>query len=97
MEDNETVKATQFSKVNDYASQAESVAATATGQIIRGVSWLSLNNEALAKLIETAVGVIARKATEKVAWCVSACTSKTGVRSFTAGDEVSVITIGVGK
>ena len=97
VEDNETVKATQFSKVNDYASQAESVAATATGQIIRGVSWLSLNNESLAKLIETAVGVIARKATEKVAWCVSACTSKTGVRSFTAGDEVSVITIGVGK
>lgn len=72
-ETDKTVKATEFTKVNDLASQAESLAATATGLVIRGVSWISINNEALAKLIETAVGVAARKATEKVAWCVYAC------------------------
>jgi hypothetical protein len=69
------VTSQQFADVNTRASQVEAVAATATGQLIRGVSWISLNNEALAKLIETAVGVAARKATEKVAWCYYACTN----------------------
>ena len=37
-----------------------------------------MNNEALAKVIETTVGVVVRKATEKVAWCIYACTAKAG-------------------
>jgi hypothetical protein len=73
VESEQVVDADQFTKVNEHANKAESLAATATGQVLRGVSWLSLNNEALAKIIETAVGVVARKATEKVAWCVYAC------------------------
>lgn len=72
-ESKHVVNADQFVKVNEHANRAESLAATATGQVIRGVSWLSLNNEALAKIIETAVGVVTRKAMEKVAWCVYAC------------------------
>jgi len=95
VEAKEQVKAEQFSKINEYANQAESLAATATGQVIRGVSWLSLNNESLAKLIETAVGVVARKATEKVTWCLYACTTKT--KRIDASDTVRAITIAVGK
>ena len=75
IEADQQVKADQFSKVNDRSNQAESLAATATGQAIRGISWLSLNNEALAKVVETTVGVVARKATEKITWCVYACST----------------------
>ena len=35
----------------------------------RGVSGFPLNNESLAVLIETVVGAIAKKASEKVLWC----------------------------
>ena len=35
--------------------------------------WLSLNKEAIAKAIEAALGVTARKAAEKFAWCYAAC------------------------
>jgi hypothetical protein len=68
----------QFGYVNDWANSVEGPVGSATGQLIRGISWVSLNNEALAKLIETGVGVAARKATEKIAWCVYACTNKPG-------------------
>lgn len=76
-QNDQQVTAEQFATVNTRANQVEAVAATGTGQLIRGASWVSLNNEALAKLIETAVGVVARKATEKVAWCYYACTAPT--------------------
>ena len=66
----------QFTGINDWANRAEGVVGSATGQAIRGISWISLNNEALAKMIETAVGAAARKGTEKLAWCVYACSSK---------------------
>jgi len=72
-EEESIVKPAQFAEVNNYANLSESLAATATGEVIRGGAWISLNNEALAKLIETAVGVVARKAAEKVSWCVYAC------------------------
>lgn len=70
------MKQAEFDKVNERANQVEALTSTATGQLIRGISWISLNNEALAKLIETAVGVAARKATEKVTWCYYSCLAK---------------------
>jgi hypothetical protein len=79
----------QFTKVNDWANRAEGVVGSATGQAIRGISWLSLNNEALAKMIETAVGVAARKGTEKLAWCVYACSAK-ACASTEALEDLSV-------
>jgi hypothetical protein len=58
-----------FSDSNTIADKAEAIAGAATGRIIRGISWFSLNNEALAEIIETAVAVSVRKGTEKLAWC----------------------------
>ena len=58
-----------FAKVNDYSNRVEGAVSTVIGRVTRGVSWFSLNNESLAVLIETAVGVIAKKASEKVLWC----------------------------
>jgi hypothetical protein len=81
----EQIDETQFKQINDWSSSAEAAAAGATGQLIRGVAWLSLNNEALAKVIETAVGVAARKASEKVTWCVEACAKAVDTTSFQGG------------
>jgi len=63
----------QFASINDWSNRVEGVVGSATGQAIRGISWISLNNEALAKMIETAVGVAARKGTERLAWCIYQC------------------------
>jgi hypothetical protein len=41
--------------------------------MIRGASLFSLNNEALATAIETAVGVAIRKQAEKALWCWYNC------------------------
>jgi len=68
------VTAEHFASVNEDAAAAESMVGGVTGKLIRGISWLSLNNEAIAKAIETALGVAARKATEKLSWCFYACT-----------------------
>ncbi len=51
------------------ANAAESMIATAAGKAIRGGSMGSLNNEALARAAETAIGVMARHTTERVEWC----------------------------
>jgi hypothetical protein len=67
------LKEDQFGKVNQTSSKIEAVSSTAVGQLIRGAGWASLNNEALAKLVETFVGVTFRKVTEKAAWCWYSC------------------------
>ena len=54
--------------VDHFATQAEASVAAMTSSLVRGVWAASLNNEALADTIETASGVIARKATEKALW-----------------------------
>ncbi len=81
---------TQFMTVNDWSSRAETATAGATGQLIRGIGWISLNNEALAKIIETAAGVAVRKGAEKVVWCVEACGNATGMAEFVQSDQVAV-------
>jgi hypothetical protein len=67
------VKAPAFAEVNRMSNQAEAAVSAALGPAIRGAGWISLNNESLAKLIETFVAVTVRKVTEKAAWCFYAC------------------------
>jgi hypothetical protein len=58
----------QFVTIDQYAAMSEGLTSSITAQLVRGAGWLALNNEAFAACIETFVGVIARKATEKIAW-----------------------------
>ena len=58
-----------FLEIETRASQAEATVAAAVGQAGRGASWGALNNEAVAKLVETAAGVIARHSAERTGWC----------------------------
>ncbi len=51
------------------ANAAESMIATAAGKAMRGGSIGSLDNEALARAAETAIGVMARHTTERAEWC----------------------------
>jgi len=62
------VTADEFNELNNWSARAEGLASTGTGQLIRGVGWISLNNEALAGIIETAVGVFVRKLAEWALW-----------------------------
>jgi hypothetical protein len=77
---NYTVTAEQFASVNKDAAAAESMVGGITGKLIRGISWASLNNEAIARTVETALGVAARKAAEKLSWCFYACTDPASLR-----------------
>jgi hypothetical protein len=65
-----------FSAVQQRANLADAIASAAFGRIIRGASWISLNNEALAKLLENIVGVTVKKVAEKAAWCLYSCNPK---------------------
>jgi DNA uptake protein ComE-like DNA-binding protein len=71
-----TVDEAAFSAVQQRANQADATASAAFGRIIRGTSWISLNNEALAKLLENIVGVTVKKVAEKAAWCWYSCNPK---------------------
>ena len=59
----------ELSGIQARANAAESMIATAAGKAMRGGSMGSLNNEALARATETAIGVMARHTTERVEWC----------------------------
>lgn len=67
------LSADAFGNVNQAADRAEGVLGMAAARAIRRISWFSLNNEALAELIDTALAVSIRKATEKLVWCAYAC------------------------
>ncbi|MGH8549248.1 MAG: hypothetical protein ACRERU_11750 [Methylococcales bacterium] len=58
-----------FIEIQMRANAAEAMIASTAGKAIRGGSMGSLNNEALARAVETAAGVIARHTTERVEWC----------------------------
>jgi len=72
---NYQMPASAFTDAEAQANQAESMVATAVGKAIRGGSWGSLNNEALAKAVETAAGVFARHVAERVGWCGALATA----------------------
>jgi hypothetical protein len=67
------VDAEEFGNIETRSAQVEGVISAGTGRLIRGISFLSLNNEALATAIETAVGLAVRKPIENVMWCWYAC------------------------
>lgn len=67
------VSAEKFEQIEIRANQVEGVVAAGTGRIIRGISVVALNNEALATVIETAVGLAVRKTTETTLYCWYAC------------------------
>ena len=71
-----TLTADQFQDIAAKARSAEASVAGAVGKAIRGGSWGSLNNEAVARSIETAAGVLARHTAERAEWCVQAQRSK---------------------
>lgn len=62
----------EFQDIEANARKAESSEAGAVGKAIRGGSWGSLNNEAVARFIETFAGVLARHTTERAGWCLQA-------------------------
>jgi hypothetical protein len=67
------ISADDFSKVNAHADIVDALVSGVVGKTIRGAGWISLNNEALASMIESLIGTIAKKAAEKVAYCIVSC------------------------
>lgn len=63
--------ASSIAQLDMLASANEALATAATGAILRGINAAALNNEAVAEVLETFVGVNARKITEKVAYMTS--------------------------
>lgn len=55
-------------KDDSVAASAQSAVTAATGYLVRLGFWAALNNEAIAKTVETSAGEVARKVTEKLAW-----------------------------
>jgi hypothetical protein len=71
--ESEHLSAKDFESVESWANRTESGSSALVGRLVRGGGWIALNNEALAQLLETLVGVFVRKSTEKVAWCAYSC------------------------
>jgi hypothetical protein len=67
-----TINEDKFQKIEAHARKAEAQVAGSIGKAIRGGSWGALNNEAIATLLETAVGVVARHTAERGEWCLLA-------------------------
>ncbi len=55
-------------KTDEDAAKADSLAGAATGYLIRGLSFVALNNEAVARSVENFGAVFARKVTERASW-----------------------------
>lgn len=55
-------------KMDGYGSKAEALVSSAAGKVFRGANLVALNNEAIAKSLETLAGVTARKWLEKALW-----------------------------
>lgn len=93
----------EFGDINTRSTQIEGVVSSGTGRLIRGVSIFSLNNEALATAIETAVGMGVRKPMEKVLWCWYQCElngdmgTDQGYLALQAGEmvEIEIIVTGI--
>ena len=63
------ISADDFASVGEHADKVDTLVSNAVGKAIRGGGWISLNNEAIASIIESAVGTAAKKVAEKVAYC----------------------------
>jgi hypothetical protein len=58
-----------FGNVDSIGGQVHAMTASATASLIRGASFLALNNESLANVLTMMAATTARKATERVVWC----------------------------
>lgn len=58
-----------MTNVESLSGQAHGVVSAGVGSAIRGINVAALNNEAVAKILESTAGTIVRKATERIAWC----------------------------
>jgi hypothetical protein len=66
--------------VDNYANQVEAVVTGAAAELIRGGAWIALNNEAVARAVETTAGVNGRKIAEKILWNLQTqCAEQDGV------------------
>jgi hypothetical protein len=85
------VSADRFNRVNDYADRAEAAVSAIIGKLVRGGSWIALNNEALAKSLETFISVTVRKVTETATWTYLSSRACSPVLStqFGAGPGIS--------
>jgi hypothetical protein len=64
-----SVSADDFLQIQGTANHIEAVIGGTVGKAIRGGSAGALNNEAIAKVVETAAAVFARQVAERVGWC----------------------------
>jgi hypothetical protein len=55
-------------QLDDYGNRTEALVSSSAGKLLRGVNVVALNNEAVAKSLETFAGVTARKWLEKALW-----------------------------
>jgi hypothetical protein len=93
----------EFGDIKTRSTQIEGVVSSGTGRLIRGLSLFSLNNEALATAIETAVGMAVSKPIEKVLWCWYECGlngdmgTDQGYLALQAGElvEVEIVVTGI--
>lgn len=74
-EQNGGIATDDFASVGEYSDKVDALVSNAVGKAIRGMGWISLNNEAIASVIESMVGTAAKKAAEKVAYCTYSCTA----------------------
>lgn len=72
-EQNGGISADDFVSVGEHSDKIDTLVSNAVGKVIRGGWWISLNNEAVASIIESAVGTAAKKVAEKVAYCTYSC------------------------
>jgi hypothetical protein len=62
--------AIEFASMDTFANGADAATGAGIGQLLRGIGpFFSLNNEAVAKLIEATAGAIVHKVAEKLSWC----------------------------
>lgn len=66
-------KLEDFALVDEKAARVEAITSLGVATLVRGAGPLSIGNEALEAAIETVVSVAARKASEKIFWCIHAC------------------------
>lgn len=93
----------EFGDIKTRSTQIEGVVSAGTGRLIRGISLFSLNNEALATAIETAVGMAVRKPMEKTLWCWYECGlnedkgTDQGYLALQAGEvvEIEIVVTGI--
>lgn len=82
-----TIDRATYEDLEATARNAEATTAGAVGKAIRGGSFGSLNNEAVARVIETAAGVLARHTVERAQWCIRYAAKADGTQPRPMRDE----------